>query len=216
MRIVVFGATGAVGSRIVAEAARRNHDVVGVARDPDRTPEVGAGVRLVRGDATDVPSVVRDIRGADAVVCAISPRPGANGEPAPSLVDAARAIIAGARETGVRRILTVGGAGSLEIAPGKQLMDQPDFPAAYKPEAIAGREALEVWRREGDGLDWTYISPAAEIKPGERTGQYRTTDDRLLVDDRGKSEITYEDYAVAVLDEIENPQHVGKRFGVAY
>jgi putative NADH-flavin reductase len=116
----------------------------------------------------------------------------------------------------VRRILTVGGAGSLEIAPGKQLMDQPDFPAAYKPEAIAGREALEVWRREGDGLDWTYISPAAEIKPGERTGKYRTTDDRLLVDDRGKSEITYEDYAVAVLDEIENPRHVGKRFGVAY
>lgn len=216
MRIVVFGATGAVGQRIVAEAARRGHDIVGVVRDPDRTPEVGSGVRLVRGDATDASSVARDVRGADVIVCAISPRPGAKGQPAPSLVDAARAIMAGAREAGVRRILVVGGAGSLEIAPGKQLMDQPDFPPAYKPEAVAGRDALDVWRREGGGLDWTFLSPAAEIMAGERTGKYRTTDDRLLVDDHGKSEITYEDYAVALVDEIEHPQHVGKRFGVAY
>jgi len=216
MRIVVFGATGAVGQRIVAEAARRDHDVVGVARDPDRTPEIGSTVRLVRGDATDAASVARDVRGADAIVCAISPRPGANGRPAPSLVDAARAIMAGAREAGVRRIVVVGGAGSLEVAPGEQLIDQPNFPAAYKSEAVAGRDALDVWRREGEEFDWTYLSPAAEIKAGERTGKYRTTDDRLIVDAHGRSEITYEDYAVALVDELEHPQHVGKRFGVAY
>ena len=96
------------------------------------------------------------------------------------------------------------------------LADLPDFPDAYKAEAQEGREALAVWRSEAAGLDWTYVSPAAEIGPGERTGTYRTTGDQLLVDAAGKSFITLEDYAVAVLDELERPQHVARRFGVAY
>ena len=83
-------------------------------------------------------------------------------------------------------------------------------------EAREGRDALAIWRKEAAGLEWTYLSPAAEIAPGNRTGKYRTTDDKLLVDDKGKSFITFEDYAVAVLEELERPQHVGKRFGVAY
>ena len=116
----------------------------------------------------------------------------------------------------MKRVLFVGGAGSLEVAPGQQLVDQPGFPEAYKAEALERREALEVWRTEGGGLEWSVLSPAAEIGPGERTGSYRTTDDQFLADAAGRSFISFEDYAVAVLDELERPRHVGQRFGVAY
>lgn len=216
MKIVVFGATGNIGRRIALEALRRGHEVVGAVRDPlDSTPP-DPRIRLVKGDATESSSVAEVVRGADAVVSAISPRLNQRGLPAPKLAVNARALIAGLKKAGVKRVLFVGGAGSLEVAPGELLMDQPGFPAAYMGEAIEGREALDVWRREGDGLDWTYLSPAAEIGPGERTGKYRSTDDRFIADAHGKSFITYEDYAVAVLDELENPAHVGRRFGVAY
>ena len=216
MKLVLFGATGNVGRRVAAEALRRGHDVVGVVRDPAAVESPDPRVGLVKGDATDAGRVAEVVRGADAVVSAISPRPNARGLPAPSLGANARALIAGLREAGVRRVLYVGGASSLEVAPGQALADQPDFPEAYKAEAREGSEALAVWRGEAEGLDWTYLSPAAEIAPGERTGSYRTTGDRLLVDGQGRSLISFEDYAVAVLDELERPQHVGRRFGVAY
>ncbi len=216
MKIVLFGATGNVGKRITAEALRRGHDVVGVVRDPNAVATPDDRVTLIRGDATDAASVATVVRGCDAVVSAISPRPNARGLPAPRLTDNVRALIDGLRKAGVKRVLYVGGAGSLEVAPGQQLMDQPGFPEMYMAEAMEGREALAMWRGEAAGLDWTYLSPAAEIGPGERTGQYRTTDDRFLADTSGKSFISFEDYAVAVLDELEQPKHVGRRFGVAY
>ena len=124
--------------------------------------------------------------------------------------------LAGMREAGVRRVVFVGGAGSLEVAPGKRLMDQPDFPAAYMGEAREGADALAVWRTEAAGLDWTFLSPAAEVGPGQRTGRYRTTDETVITDANGKSFITFEDYAAAVLDELEHPAHIARRFGVAY
>jgi hypothetical protein len=195
---------------------RRGHEVVGVVREPAAVQSPDARIALVKGDATDPDSVAEIVRGADAVVSAISPRPNARGLAAPSLAENSRALIAGLRKAGVKRVLYVGGASSLEVAPGKALADLPDFPAAYKAEAEEGRDALKIWRGEAEGLEWTYLSPAAEIAPGRRTGEYRTTGERLLVDDNGKSFITFEDYAVAVLDELENPQHVGQRFGVAY
>jgi hypothetical protein len=216
MKLVVFGATGNVGQRVAAEALRRGHEVVGVVRDPAAVQSSDSRVPLRKGDATNAESVAAIVQGADAVVSAISPRPNARGLAAPSLGANSRALIAGLRAAGVRRVLYVGGAGSLEVAPGQQLLDQPGFPEAYRAEALEGRESLNVWRAEGQGLDWTYLSPAAEIAPGERTGRYRTTGDQFLVDDQGRSFITFEDYAVAVVDELEQPQHVGRRFGVAY
>ncbi|MFL5528057.1 MAG: NAD(P)-dependent oxidoreductase [Gemmatimonadaceae bacterium] len=216
MKLVVFGATGNVGQRVVAEALRRGHAVTGVVRDPSAVQSPDKRVRLVKGDATNADDIARVARGADAVVSAISPRPNARGLPAPSLAANSRALIKGLRSAGVKRVLYVGGASSLEVAPGKALADLPDFPAIYRDEAREGREALAIWRSDANGLDWTYLSPAAEIAPGNRTGKYRTTDDKLLVDDKGKSFITFEDYAVAVLDELEHAQHLGKRFGVAY
>ena len=216
MKIVVFGATGNVGRRVASEALHRGHDVVGVVRDPAAVTAPDERVSLVQGDATRAESVAGVVQGADAVVSAISPRPNPRGLPAPRLVDNARALIAGLREAGVRRVLYVGGASTLEVAPGKPLLDQPGFPELYKAEAIEGRDALQVWRSEAEGLDWTYLSPAAEIAPGTRTGTYRTAQDELLADGAGRSFISFEDYAVAVIDELERPKHVGRRFGVAY
>jgi uncharacterized protein len=216
MKIVLFGATGNVGRRIAAEALRRGHDVVGVVREPAAVTTPDSRVRLVQGDATNAESVAEVVRGADAVVSAISPRPNARGLPQPKLAENARALIAGLRQAGTRRVLYVGGASTLEIAPGRQLVDEPTFPEAYKAEALEGREALRIWRTEAKGLHWTFLSPAMEIGPGERTGTYRTTDEQMLFDAKGKSFISFEDYAVAVLDELEQPKHVGQRFGVAY
>jgi putative NADH-flavin reductase len=216
MKIVIFGATGNIGGRVAKEALSRGHEVIGVVRDPAAVQSPDPRVHLVKGDATSADDVARVVKGVDAVVSAISPRPNPRGLPAPSLAANARALIAGLRSGGVKRVVYVGGASSLEVAPGKALADQPDFPEAYKAEAREGREALAVWRDKAEGLEWTYLSPAAEIAPGERTGKYRTTGDQLLVDASGKSFITFEDYAVAVLDELEHPRNVGRRFGVAY
>lgn len=218
MKIVLFGATGNVGQRVIAEALRRGHAVTGVVRDPAAVSSPDPRVPLAKGDATQPDSIAAVARGADAVVSAISPRPNARGLAAPLLVDNAKALIAGLPRAGVARVLMVGGAGSLEVAPGQQLVDQSGFPDLYKPEALDGSAALAVWRAQGTtaGLAWTFLSPAVEIAPGARTGRYRKTLDAVLWDGAGKSFITFEDFAVAVLDELETPTHVGRRFGVAY
>ena len=216
MHIAILGGGGAVAQRIAGEALARGHRVTAVVRDPATFTPYDDRLRVVQGDATDAASVARAVRGADAVVNAISPRPSPTGRPASSLADAARAVIAGARQAGVKRLVVVGGASSLEVAPGVRLFDAPDFPAAYKDEARQGIESFEVYRNEAGDLDWTYLSPAAEIAPGERTGRYRTTGDRLLTDAAGASRITHEDYAVALVDELEQGKHVRQRFGVAY
>lgn len=217
MKITLFGATGNVGRRVAAEALTRGHQVVGIMRDPETVP-TPAGISLVKGDATDPARIAEVVRGADAVVSCISPRVSPRGLPAPSLANNARALIAGLPRAGVKRVLMVGGAGSLEVAPGQALVDQPGFPEAYKAESLDGRDALGVWREQGSaaGLDWTFLCPAVEIAPGARTGAYRKTLDTVLWDSAGKSFISFEDFAVAVLDELEKPEHVGQRFGVAY
>lgn len=214
MQIVVFGATGQIGRRVVREARARGHEVIRVVRDPKKHP-ADERVGLLKGDATDAASVAQLVVGTDAVVCAISPRPGSTGK-APSLGDAAHALIAGMRLAGVRRIIVVGGAGSLEVKPGVALMDAPGFPEVNRAEAQAQREFLAAWRDGADALDWTYFSPAAEIAPGERTTKFRLGEDALLADASGKSFVSMEDYAVALVDELERPRFKRKRMTIAY
>jgi uncharacterized protein len=216
MKLVVFGATGNVGQRVVREAISRGHEVIGVVRSPETQKSPDAKATLVKGDATDPESVAKLAKGADAIVSAISPRVSSRGLPAPSLVDAARAVIAGAMQAGVKRVIFVGGAGSLEVAPGKRLMDEPGFPAPYMAEAKQGADMLDVVRKDAGALDWSYISPAAEISVGHRTGRYRTTGDQYIPDAKGQSRISFEDYAVAIVDELEHRNHLQRRFGVAY
>ena len=216
MRIVLFGAGGQIARRIAREALDRGHQVTAVVRDPTTFRKYDDRLEVVQGDATDAASVARAAQGADAIVNAISPRPSPSGRPASSLVEGARAVIAGARQAGIDRLLAVGGASSLEVAPGVRLYDTPDFPEVYKAEAREGIDSLEVYRNESGDLDWTFISPAAEVGPGERTGKYRTGGDQLLADKNGRSFITYEDYAVALVDELERGRNRRRRMAVAY
>jgi putative NADH-flavin reductase len=188
MKIVVFGPTGMIGSRIVTELEQRGHEVIGVSR------ATGA-------DITDPDSVATSAVAARGVDY--------------TLTDVARSAVDGLRRADVKRLVIVGGAGSLEVAPGERLMDTPDFPDEFKGEAGQGADALELFRSISD-LDWTYVSPAAFIHPGERTGYYRLDGDQLLVDEDGNSEISAEDYAIAIADLLEQETHPRARVGVAW
>ncbi|WP_406415713.1 NAD(P)-dependent oxidoreductase [Streptomyces sp. NBC_00842] len=211
MRIVLFGATGMVGSRIAAEATQRGHRLTAVSRS-GQSPL--PGVSAAAADASDPAKVAALVAGADAVASAcVPPRDGS--EPKEPFLALNRSLAQGMREAGVRRLVVVGGAGSLEVAPGQELCDLPTFPEAVLPEALAHRAVLEYYRTLDD-LDWTYVSPAAEIAPGERTGRFRVDDDRLLTDANGNSRISAEDYAMAFLDELEQGTHVRARMSVAY
>jgi hypothetical protein len=204
MRIVIIGATGRVGSRVAAEALGRGHAVTGIARtaDPAKVP---SGVTLVQGDASDAAALAGLLAGHDAVVSSTVFRTGLT---AANLVDAVR-------RSGVRRLLVVGGAASLEVAPGAILLDQPGFPEAYRPEASAGKRFLDELKGVTD-LDWSFLSPPLEFMPGERIGKFRVGGDALMKDESGRSWISMEDYAIAVVDELEQPRHVRQRFSVAY
>ncbi|RFU36792.1 NAD-dependent epimerase/dehydratase family protein [Actinomadura logoneensis] len=207
MKILLIGATGMIGSRVAAEARARGHEVTGVTRSGrDGT---------ARAEARDADAVAKLAGGHDAVVLAVAPPRDGSETVEPLLADG-RGVLAGARRAGVRRVVIVGGAGSLEVAPGTRLVDTPDFPDLYRNEALAQGALLDAVRAEAGDLDWTYISPAAEIGPGERTGEFRLGGDRLLADAEGNSRISAEDYAVALVDELENPQAVGRRITVAY
>jgi putative NADH-flavin reductase len=212
MQIAVFGASGTIGQRITQEALFRGHQVKAIVRDPARLPLAHPRLTLAVGDILDSARVAQTIVGSDVVVSAIGP---AGSESVQVLVDAAHALINSLPQAGVKRLVVVGGAGSLEVAPGIQLVDTPDFPEALKALALAHREALEVYR-SAEHLEWTYVSPALFIAPGERTGAYRVALDQLLTNDKGESRISAEDYAVALLDEIEAPRFVRQRFTVAY
>ncbi|WP_338663676.1 NAD(P)-dependent oxidoreductase [Pararoseomonas sp. SCSIO 73927] len=202
MNIALIGASGNAASRILAELARRGHRVTAVARKAPGILPDGATFRA--GDANDPEALAPILRGHDAVISSVH-----------FIASDVEKLIAAVRASGVPRYLVVGGAGSLEVAPGARLVDTPDFPAAYKAEATAGAAFLDRLRRE-ETLDWTFLSPSALFVPGERTGTFRLGGDSLLVDAKGESRISFEDFAIALVDEIEAPKHVRQRFTVGY
>ena len=214
MKVVVFGASGAIGKAITAELLARGHTVTAATRSG--APIGGLVVPAVTGDASDPGSVARLAAGQDAVASAIGPRRGNGEDPEGSLLGAARGLARGLRRAGVRRLVVVGGAGSLEVAPGQRLVDRPDFPAAARPTALAHARALEEVYRGIDDLDWTCVSPAGMIGPGKRTGEFRVGGDELLVDEAGQSRISIPDFAIAVADELEHGKAFGRRITVAY
>jgi len=213
MKIALIGATGFVGSAILKEALGRGHDVTAIVRNPDAlTPH--ATLHLKTGDVYDEDDVVRLVTGHDAVISAFNP-----GWNNPDIynqqVKGSRAIIDGVKKAGVKRLLFVGGAGSLEVKPGVQSVDLPEFPAEYKQGALATREALNMLRKE-QTLDWSFLSPSADLFPGQRTGTFRLGTDQLIRDANGASRISVEDYAMAMIDEVEKPKHIRRRFTVGY
>lgn len=212
MKIALFGASGTIGQRILTEALARGHQVTAIVRNPATIKTSAGEISAIKGDALNPTNVAETVTGHDLVISAISPDQGGSVE---VLVQAANSLLEGVKQAGVERLLIVGGAGSLEVAPGVQLVDTDAFPAAWKPLALAHRDALDVYRTNDD-LNWTYFSPAAFIAPGERTGQYRTGTDQLLSDDQGQSRISTEDFAIALLDEVENPRFSRRRLTVAY
>ena len=207
MKIAIIGATGYVGSTILSESLDRGHEVTAIVRNPDKLP-THPKLTAMRGDASNPVELARLIAANAVVISAFNPGKDETGTGTRSIIDAAK-------RSGVKRLLVVGGAGSLEIAPGKRLVDQPDFPAEWKEGALRTSAFLEELRAE-TMLDWAFVSPAAMLVPGERTGKYRVGGDQLLQDGKGESRISTQDYAVAMLDEIERPQHHRKRFSVAY
>jgi uncharacterized protein len=209
MNVVLFSATGMIGSRVLNELVSRGHHVTAVVRDPSKVP-ANPNVAAVKGDILDPDDVATKTKGADAVISAYGPGSG----DVKDLLTATRSLIAGLHKADARRLMFVGGAGSLLVGPGVDLIDSGHLPEEYKAIAIAHRDALNLLR-ESD-LAWTYFSPAAFIQPGERTGKFRLGVDALLADEQGNSRISAEDYAVALVDELESPRHIRQRFTIAY
>lgn len=203
MHVALIGISGRVGSRLFAELRRRGHTVTGIARDV-RQVAPAPGLTVQAADATQPAQLAPLLAGHDAVMSAS--KFGSSDPHAP---------LAAVKQAGVARLLVVGGAGSLEIAPGQTLANTPDFPAAYRVEATGGQTFLDALRAERH-LNWTMLSPAAEFAPGARTGTFRLGGDQLLVDAHGKSWVSMEDFAIAMVDELEHPQHPRQRFTVGY
>lgn len=202
MHIAVLGASGRGGSEIVKELAARGHLVTAIARKPDAIPSIPS-VTAVAGDASDPHALAALIQGSDAVISALH------------FDVSAATLLSALREAGVGRLLVMGGAASLEVAPGKRLLDTPDFPAEWKDIAGQGIVFLDDLRQEKD-IDWTFFSPAAFIFEGPRTGTFRLGADTLVVDEAGDSKISFADYAIAMVDELEQHRHARARFTAAY
>lgn len=207
MHVALIGATGNAGSRILAELVRRGHSATAIVRNVARVPQL-PGVAAKSGDVLDETGLAVLLKGHDAVISSVH---FATGDPA--------RLIEAVRTSGVQRYLVVGGAGSLELALGTfplglKLIDAPSFPQAYKQEAAAGCTFLDLLRDETE-LDWTFLSPPALLIPGERTGKFRLGTDLLLQNEQGSS-ISLEDYAIALVDELEKPAHSRQRFTVGY
>ncbi len=202
MKIALIGATGMIGSRLLAELQSRGHVVTAIVRHPESVPTL-PNVVGKKGDVHDETALAELLKGQDAAISSVR-----------FLDNDAKKLIGAVKASAAPRYLIVGGAGSLEVAPGMKLFDTPQFPAQYRAEAKAGGDFLDLLRKE-TALDWTFLSPSAVIAPGERTGKFRLGGDQLLIHEKG-SNISAEDYAIAMVDEIEKPAHSRQRFTVGY
>lgn len=202
MKVAVLGASGRAGAEITRELAGRGHEVVAIARKPDAIP-AAPGVTPVAGDAADPAALADLIRGSDAFISALH------------FDVSADTLLSALRQGGVGRLLVTGGAASLEIAPGRKLIDSPDFPEEWKPFAMGGIAFLKALRDERE-IDWTFFSPAMIIFEGPRLGRFRLGGDQLVTDEAGDSKISFADYAIAMVDELEQHRHSRTRFTAAY
>jgi putative NADH-flavin reductase len=209
MHIVVYGATGNAGREIVKELLARGHKVTGVARKVDSLKGI-PGLEANKDDLSKVDAIAAVIVGADAVVSSYQPPP----DDTDALVGVTEREIEAVKKARVARLLVVGGAGLLEVAPGVTLIASGHLPKEYLPIATAHEKALEVLR--GSDINWTYLSPAAYFVPGERTGKFRLGTKELISDAKGESRISFADYAIALVDEIEKPAHERASFSVGY
>jgi hypothetical protein len=213
MKIVLLGASGFVGSAILKEALDRGHQVTAVVRNQGHLNPTGE-LTIKIADVYDSGALAALIIGHDALISAFNP-----GWKDPNLyadqILGTTSILKAVKSASVKRVLWVGGAGGLEVKPGVRVIDAPDFPAAIKPGSLATIEALDQLRHES-ALDWSYLSPSANMTSGARTGQFRLGGDQLLVDSCGHSKISVQDYAVAMIDELEHPAHIRQRFTVGY
>jgi putative NADH-flavin reductase len=212
MKIALIGATGFVGSALLTELISRGHQVTALARNPEQYPARDR-VTVVKADVLQTVEVANAVRNHDAVISAYNPG-WDEADIYRLFLQGTRAIIDGTKAAGVKRLLIVGGAGSLYVAPGVQLVDTPEFPQTYKQGALAAREALNLIRNES-ALDWTFVSPPALLAPGERTGKFRIGGDQLLMNGDKPARISVADLAVAIVDEIEQHTKSRQRFTVA-
>jgi putative NADH-flavin reductase len=214
MKIAIIGATGFVGSAVLNEALQRGHQVTAIARNTDKIATGNKNLTAIAADIDDSAGLAKILAGHDAVVSAYNA-----GWTNPNLyndfIKGSEAIQQAVKLSGVKRLLVVGGAGSLEVAPGVQLVDTPEFPEQWKSGSTAARDYLNTLKKETE-LDWTFISPAMQLHPGKRTGVFRLGTDQPVLDSEGKSDISVEDLAVAIIDELENNRHIKKRFTLGY
>ena len=218
MKIALIGATGFVGSKILAEALRRGHHVTAIVR---RTQRIAPhrNLKVVQADVLRGDELAGLLAGHDVVISSYNP---ARGVPGPEVfhrhVRGHRAIIAAAKKSGVRRFLAVGGAASLKTPAGVEFLDAPEFPAAFEPfkPGIRGTRELYYLLKKEPGLDWVFVAPSVMIVPGQRTGRFRLGTDHVLYDEKGKSHISLQDYAVAMMNEAEHPKHHHERITVGY
>lgn len=213
MKIALIGATGFVGSAILKEALNRGHEVTAIVRHPEKI-KPQAKLRPQKGDVYNADEVAHLVVGHDVVISAFNPG-WTNPDIYKQQIKGTEAIIKGVKQAGVKRALWVGGAGSLEVKPGVQSVDTPEFPKDRKQGSLATREALNQLRKES-GLDWSFLAPSADLSPGQRTGKFRLGTDQLLKDANGQSRISVEDYAMAMINEVEKPAHMRQRFTVGY
>ncbi|KAA8752590.1 NAD(P)-dependent oxidoreductase [Paenibacillus sp. UASWS1643] len=210
MKVAIFGATGAIGKMILWELMDRGHEVTAVVRDPSKIEMVHERLRVEQGDLLNPDQVADFAASQEVVVSAYGPKFGGEEE----MLEVTRSLIEGVRRAKAGRLVVVGGAGSLLTDSGDRLMDTPGFPEEVKPLAKAHADAYELI--EASGIHWTYMSPAATITTGRRTGQFRVGMNRVITDDIGESSISVGDFAAALVDELDDPQFIQARFTVGY